>query len=41
VNTHNAAMLGLLRRHGFTLVPEPGVAVVHATLSLAGRQPMA
>jgi GNAT superfamily N-acetyltransferase len=34
VNTHNAAMLGLFRRHGFTLVPEPGIAVVNATLLL-------
>jgi GNAT superfamily N-acetyltransferase len=34
VNVHNAAMLGLFRRHGFTLEPEPGVAVVNASLDL-------
>jgi GNAT superfamily N-acetyltransferase len=34
VNTHNAAMLGLFRRHGFTLSPEEGLAVVNATLLL-------
>lgn len=34
VNTHNAAMLGLFRRHGFTLSPEAGLAVVNATLAL-------
>jgi GNAT superfamily N-acetyltransferase len=35
VNTHNAAMLGLFRRQGFTLVSEPGVALVHASLALS------
>jgi len=34
VNVHNAAMLGLLRRHGFTVTPETGAPVMHATLSL-------
>lgn len=34
VNTHNAAMLRIFRRHGFTLAPEPGIAVVNAVLDL-------
>ena len=35
VGSLNAAMLGLFRRHGFSLVPEPGVPLVHATLTLS------
>jgi GNAT superfamily N-acetyltransferase len=35
VNTHNAAMLGIFRREGFTLASQPEVPVVHATLSLS------
>ncbi|MEJ1972330.1 MAG: GNAT family N-acetyltransferase [Lacunisphaera sp.] len=35
VSTHNAAMLSLLRRHGFIRVPEPGVALVRVILSLS------
>lgn len=39
VNTHNAAMLGIFRRHGFTIVPEPGIALVNATLVLPSPAP--
>jgi GNAT superfamily N-acetyltransferase len=35
VNTHNAAMLGLFRRHDFSFASEPGLAVVNATIALA------
>jgi GNAT superfamily N-acetyltransferase len=34
VNTHNAAMLGLFRRHGFVVTPEPDLAVVNVALTL-------
>jgi RimJ/RimL family protein N-acetyltransferase len=35
VTSHNVAMLGVLRRHGFNFVAEPEVPVVHATLVLS------
>jgi len=34
-NTHNADMLGIFRRAGFTIVPEPDNGIVCATLALA------
>ena len=35
VGSHNAAMLAILRRHAFSLVTEPEVPLVHATLILS------
>jgi RimJ/RimL family protein N-acetyltransferase len=34
-NNHNADMLGIFRRAGFTLVPEPDNGIICATLALA------
>lgn len=34
-NSHNADMLGIFRRAGFTLVPEPDNGIICATLALA------
>ena len=38
VNTHNASMLGIFRRHGFSLVPAPENGIVDATLELAAAR---
>lgn len=33
-NAHNATMLGIFRRHGFAIAPDPGTGLSNATLEL-------